>query len=1626
MNTSLDMGHKGGILAFVAVATLLSAPIARADGIVAPVEEAPTTIFSTQLGSVDVDLTMLGSWTADVSFASGLLFVPGLAPQLLDSFPSLTQGFLFTQTPDLTVSLDIYKRFFLDVSVLGGFTNNSLQLGYKGQTGEVLQSVLLGNAGVTMDPTSLMQIPSQPTGSLGASAQLVSGLSTNDLLLRWDATTRKQKTFMGKNEVVQQVVPLNSYVRGMYFFLPDLGIDSSSVQLLIEDATGTITTSDGRHYRTAGYNDATVDPTLGTVTLLTAVKGRVLIYYTKSGAAVGTTAGAALPKDILGPPPTRDPSQSVPFSWATTYWGTSMGTRQVSVPGIGNSLLLWEPGDNSPFEMDNSYSFTSTPPTDVSRITYRLVATDTSASLSQYSALVFQSKPTEKRFMVLANQSLRATFANFYPFADPSGLLYGPDRDSLTGNLDFDIVAQFLNPVSDLILEANVVPGSVQMTINGVAETRFQVDNASGKLTLLTDVLPTDTIDVSYSVTQTGTTGGDVLLSWKDTIPFATWAALTLEAGVRWNANPWTYTQEAYSKSGTIMAGVGLQGSIGALTYSTEAAVAYTNPDTTGILRLFGMEGDSTSLSLLEDYAYPSASPTDAAGLFTGLGQTNRGKLYYRNYRSYGALGSISLETFETSPAPPQLAYATGNRMGPYNVLGSEGNTSTNSIVLEYDLASSQWVGTQLPVMAGSDVDLSGARSISIRVRESGQTGSVGVYLQLGSLSEDLDDTGSANGIIQAESSATDAGFPFVDKSNGVTLKVGAGPLLQGNSILDTEDRNGNGILDREDSTRVVTLPHNISETQIAPGTSWITYTFQLSDDDRGKLLQTRGVRIIVKETSGKAAATGAILVDALTVEGATFSPVTAASSDRTKISVRQIAEYLSPQDTGSPDRFETKFPTTYKLFHADASTNEVLETSWSSPASDFSVKGFTTQGTGGIQYQTIVSYVRSFATGLSYTFTMNDSSGPRIVWKVGFSDSSWHEVKVSRANGTVTVDGVAVGAPTQFDQNYGDIVSLEVSVPVSVASSGDFFLDEVYATDPAGSVGVAFTGTITAKLPGTLLSIATVPILSNLTAREDVSIVSAGFSPLYGIPSTAGDLSSRTEAEADVLFTHVKINLTMSDVNGIFTASGGHTITLPSAGSPITATDTFSLDDVGGFFREDSLSVNPASFIALSADTTATATPEKSATSALLTQTWHGGLSVGPVANITLASSLTLSQSVDGYSLVPDQYFATWLQAAQLVAPSLQGSDVLRNGTLTLSLSSPAAPLGFNLSASLAASRTPGDTESGLIQENDASLSAALNAKLGGEASDQSMSLTYGRVLSIFTAPSPGARFSAEAGELGRILALQTYLLEAAPIVEMFTDPGSTVLAAWQSAYAGTYTPSLALSYQRGFGSRLYDLFVPSSIQLKIQQDVDKSAVYSPTTFSIQPSTSTRAVNLFGSLGTYPLLSFVRTDDYSLDLSATINGGPGAQSTLSAFSADAYATLTGTEGNELTLLETVKWTETTTGALTSVFSSDTQALLDWKVFPAGGVPVPLIAAEIGRTAHWENRESFDTAVGYQSTGSFHALTITLGHATSLVFSTHGSIKAGLNLGLDAENLGASGVAWRLAVGAALEAKLTF
>ena len=1119
------------------------------------------------------------------------------------------------------------------------------------------------------------------------------------------------------------------------------------------------------------------------------------------------------------------------------------------------------------------------------------------------------------------------------------------------------------------------------MTVNGLPETRFEVDAASGRLTLVTDVMPTDRIVVTYSKVEQGTSGGDILFAWTDRIAMSDALNLSFSAGFRWNVNPWSYTQLPYAKSGTIIAGAGVDGKTDTLAYSAQAAVSYTNPDTTGILRLFGMEGNLTLLDNSEDNAYPASAPSDPSpfGGFVPT-QLNRGYLYYRDFRIYGALGATTLQTFEEA-SPSQMPYANGKRMGPFSVLGSNGNLGTNSLVFEYALANGEWVGAQLPVSAGSDVDLSGARALTVRIRNPNFSGgAVNLYLQIGSISEDLDSSGT----LKAEVSSTDTGFSFVDQAHpGVTLKVGAGPQLTGNGRLDTEDRNANGILDYEDANRIVT-PVTGPIPLTAATTTWINYTFTLSDSDRQRLAKARGLRIILTNTSGSSG-TGDLLVDTVTVEGTPFWPIPDPADSRDNIHVQEVPENIAQLPPTGGD-FASRFPDTYSKFHQANETNQVLETAWVNTPSPltkpFVVQGFVPQGTGGIQYDTIVSYVRAAAAGVSYTFSLwdNTTNSARIVWGVPtFTDNVWHEIKVSKKDNTVRVDGNVVGTPVKFDAGYGSLAKLIVQVsgaPAAMGTPGYLYIDEVYCTDPEGDFGGAFVGSLDAKIPGTLVKAGDVAILSDMNIREAVWLMSAGFTPLYGTPSPAEDLSSQTQVDSTVLTAHTTVNLNLRETAGAFSASGGHRVAIPSLGIPVAVTDAFALNLAGGFSRENIIAITPGPYLSVTLDSTASADADETVSTGQLSQAWQGTIAAAPVSPLTLSTTVSINQAVTGYTLPQEWYGERWAREASLLVPWEGGGDVLRGGQLDFKAGMPASPFGFNFEAQSGAAGTSYSPSLGTFtQENDALLALQFITKLGrGDSSDSTLSLGYRRQLSVTTAPSLGPRFSTETSELARVLSHQGYMLGSIPFVELFTDNSAAVLPSWMNqdgvtpASLGTYSPSVDVSLQRSYGSRLSDLFVPSTMDLSLGQDLRKTTDLTQTTMYIRPKTTNRAVNLFGELGAYPLLSGVKTDEYSLSLSASIDGGPNLPTTLSTLTAEAYATLTGNNDNELTFVETFRGTQTTSLTV----SNDVQALLDWTVRPAGGVQLPLIPADFGKTAHFLHRESAEVTVGVTDMGTFH------------------------------------------------------
>lgn len=1590
---------------------------AGAADIVVPPSEAPTEIFSASLGDAEVDLSLLGSWTAGVSLGTGLLWAPGQPVQLLDAFPSLDLGFLFSQTPDVTISLRMLKRYFLDVSVLGSFSDNAIVLGYDGQPGEALQSVRVGTAGIEQEPSEFLQVPSQAASSIGVSARLAAGSGVNDVLLRWDSTGSRSRVFLGKNELAEEVHAPDSYIRGRFFFLPDMGVQD--LEVLLEEEGGTIADAVGRRYRRAGFDDVILDSTQGLVSIRVAWAGRMLVFYRKGGAAVGTTVGGTLPDDSGGK---RDPTVSIPFSWTMgSYLGQDMADRKVSVPGSGDFLLLWEPGDSSPFEVCNTYGFSGAPPADVSRISFGLVQKPEGASLA--SDLVYLADPANRRFSVLVDRDPTGPnrFENFYPFADPTGLLYGPARDSLAGQLDYEIAAQFLTPLDSYVLESDIVPGSVQVTVNGVTETRFEVDASSGTLVLLFDVRPTDRIEVRWRKASAGLSGGDILLTWRDRIPLSQSITLDLSAGLRWNADPWSYSPEPYARSGTLIAAVGLRGTGKDLDWSVQAGAAFTNPDTTGILRLFGMEGHSLGIDLSEEAAYP-ASPPDASSI-PGLGQANRGELLYRDYRQYGALGSASLQAIDWAGAPAALPYADGSRMGPYNVLGTSTSSSGTSLVMDFGLQIGQWAGAQLPVAGGADVDLSDARSITVRVKA--QDVAAGsdfqLHLQLGGLGEDLD----GDSAMDVELSSTVAGFSF-DPAAQPALKVGAGPTLEGNGIRDTEDRNANEILDQEQAARVVTV--SPTALHFNGDAAWQTVTYALSTAERALLQSTRGVRLVV---TAAALSTGRLVIDSLSIEKSPFWVENASGGPTGTLSAREAPEgLLGGNDPGTGSRLEDSFPEVITRFHSGVQAQEVLELKWQGVGVDGArLAGYAAQGTGGIAYDSIVLYLRAAApmdTGATLSFQLSDSDGQGVLWSFSGAevpDTLWHELRVSRTGLSVSVDGVEIPATVTWDSSSGDLAHLILEVSDGLGlSDGSLILDEIHCVDPRSAVGAALLGDLSARFPGTILKAGNLPLLANVSIDQHLSFATRGFSPLYGIPLSAEELTSRTKLGAEILFAQVEADILLRHHDGVFGAYGAHRVTIPTTSIPVSYTDSFSLTPAGDFSRENLLDVRPLPAVSVQVSSRADAVEER------LSQAWVASTSLLPLPALSLFSQLEVSQTLTGYTAAQDWYGARWLRGYELIAPWAGGDDDARGEKLSARLlfqpeSTERAPWEAELSASTAAAASAYSTL-GRTQQNDLAMAARLLYRfLDGEVTAASLGMRYARALTLTTLEGPGTRFTAETAAWAGALAPQGYILTGIPFFEILADESGSILPLWPATLvSGTYNPSATITFQRNYGSRLRDLLIPSLVEVAVERQIDKTADLTRSALSITPRLATRAANIFGRMGSTPVLPFFRTDEYSVGLSAVMEEVAGESLQLSKLAADAYAALYGFQGEEVTLVESLRREEADAVTL----SSQTQLLYDWSFRPAAGVPFRFLPAEVGASGYFSHRESAQLTVQWQDEGAYHPVSLLLGHATTLLYPERGFLKASASIGVDVESLTGGSYAYRFAVKLGLEANLTF
>ncbi len=1545
-------------------------------------EEAPEALFETQLWDADMELFLLGSWdlTLTGSFGFGIDTEDDTVTPL--PFPTYTQGIIFNQVPDLTLSLWLLNRFFFETTVKEDSDDNTFLLGYRGAEEEFLQSVLIGNTSITMDTYSFLETYENPPHSLGGKALFESDFSTHEVMVRYDPAEKQKKIYRGHYEIVEQTIQLSNYRQGYQFLFPDAGVDN--VEIYIEDSKGPFSDGSGEHYyRNIQSDEAVISEENGWVLFDTSVTQRVLVYYTKAGKEVGDpTLGKGFLCGLTDGE--LDPAdEPIDFSWdLDDYLGEDMEERRVVVNGK-ECLLVNEPGVFSPFELQSSYAVTIDLPDEAWRVKTELI--DKADILGSSETVKTKLDREHSRVILFYSGSDIRDPSNRYPLAGSFPFLYGPDRETRSGYISKELRIEALLESDGYYLEGDVIPGSITVKINGREEQSFEFDSDSGLITFYTYIHPQDRIEILYrTASQSG--GGNLIGGIGNRFHLTPELTLDAATGIKWNVLPNAFTVEAGENPGSVLATAGISYTTDRFSGSLDTGISFSTPDTTGTFRVLSMENDGIFVPITGNTLFPASVPAGgdlATGSQYSVSRQNRGKLFYRDYNSYNVLGNSQLMPYTWDPPDDQIySYSTGNPAGPYPALSDTEEITGTIMVMDYSLSESKpWTGAQIPLTgSGGTLDLSGINSIRFKWKGSTDGPTPRVFFHIGKIDEDLDD----DGILDSETSEQDSGFQFNDPSNGVILFVGGGPQGTGNYSIESEDTNGNGVLDSENDDLI------IKEELSYPGSSWKQIDIRLTENQRNKLQAANAVRIIIYNDANEKTE-GKLLVSGITLAGSSFK---AEATDPGTVRAREITE--------SEDPLEERFPEVQETFHPLNTAQQVLEVDWNDipDGGNWELTGYTNR-TPVTDYRYAVFYIRTGKeiddedAEFSMRILGDDDRGLRVSMPLKrYTD--WKKVTIDREAETITIDGESVkDGNVRFEETTGTLSKIIISSQNS--SSGTLYLDELYLDTAYVQVSAGVRGTFEYTYPETIIAVDSVPILSNIRLKESISLIGENFATAYGETLSASTVDSMTEAEATLLFTRLGANIGIIYAEPNLFLSGGHRIQIPSLpSSPVTFVDSYSEsneDEGRSFSRENNLTVAVPSLFSLRF------IAKSSFFNPTLQQEWSGTLSSQFTFPFRLELKTDFRQASETFELEEITYFENWIERYDLLAPVMTDLGAERGSTESALFSLTTVPVGFELAPEFGYSNSG---YSDRTQENSGEIGFTLPVTIMHDTPfSWKITPSYNRQFSYTVPAKLGESFGEDYNLYFETLPGQSYIYDNAPGEDLFsTAVADTFESTTDSLSNAYYQPELSVTYSRNPGSYIRDLFIPSRSELSFSRSLERVESNVTDTFMWQFSFRNTAINLFGNKGAYPTFPFYETEELTLSSELKAEYENSTSPTDITLIIQNLWVFEGKGEHELILENRFShtWAEENT------VSDDLTLSYTWQKYPRFQLTLPFFTSRQEQKPYFLHTESLELSFSPGQTEEFTtAFLTTVRHETGLIFPEIGSIKAFASLGLSQE-----------------------
>ncbi|MBN2510789.1 MAG: hypothetical protein JXB03_10945 [Spirochaetales bacterium] len=784
-----------------------------AQDIFLPEEEAAPVLYSGSIGNTGVDLFMFGSWSLRASYGT-VIPLPGLYPATPYRF---TPGPYFQQIPDLTISLWLLNRYFIETSFLPAETGQSTYvMGIQGNEEDFLKAARIGNKGINLPPNKLISFPDGSNQGFGGYAHFGNNRWDNHMLLRFDTFSRETLNYRGTSEIHTTFIPLESYLRGVSFLLPDAGIQSPKV--LVQDMSGAITGDDGQTYAVMDPKLYTLANDTGYIEFAAPLTRKTLITYQSNAADPGSPVNGEA--GLCGTDGSLLDADAAPedFSFDQDYLGQPLSQYRVQIAGPGGpaaAIVLWNNNAFSPFENASLYDLDTG--ADTSFITATLVPPDQTEGTVQVTLA-----PAQQRVSVVSPEGTPRANTRF-PFSSYIADYYGGGKGSLSG---WHLSVTRLFPQKSIPAPQDAVPGSLTVFVNGFETTQYTIKN--GAITFPFPLKSSDSVQVMYS-REGGETNTLMQTSYHR---YQVSDALFFHGAT---AFMWTLARESASSyygqyPGFFLTTAGFEYTGTHLDAGFEYTGAIGTSDATGALELSGLSETQYSVSPQGRLIIPAVQNS------INLDPSDRVFGMYKDYRIQAETGITYYQDIGWAiPSSLVANTATGSQLGPYIAKGNSLGYSLLFSIAEAELEQHQWSGMTLKL----DEQDTPPDSISFVAGYLG-AGEVDLYMRIGAIEEDLD----GDNILDEEPTSGSQGF-YVDGGGG-SYRFGGGLVTPGNGSLDTEDLNGDGFISPEDSSMLIEV--HLGTLDESTGFSRMHHAF--TDSQKAQLKALRGVQFIMQARS--------------------------------------------------------------------------------------------------------------------------------------------------------------------------------------------------------------------------------------------------------------------------------------------------------------------------------------------------------------------------------------------------------------------------------------------------------------------------------------------------------------------------------------------------------------------------------------------------------------------------------------------------------------------------------------------------------------------------------------------------------------------------------------------------------